>query len=99
MKRALIILSFLLVTANVQASPLNLDYSIQDDGGRYYYTFILSLTNSNGSWLSDDFWNWIIFGNTVMSSSPIQNFELDKSIFLVDRFSWRAQPMPITGQH
>jgi len=69
-------------TGQVQAGVLTLNYSTANVGGGYYqYDFTLILTNQDGSFLSGQNFNWIIFGDVPVGLSPINDFGLISSSF------------------
>ena len=74
---ALIILTCVLC-ATSHAHPLILEYTIEDIGGGLYdYEFLLTLDNHDGSWLAGDQWSWIVFGDKLSDTSPLDDFSGD----------------------
>ncbi len=61
--------------STAQASPLKLDYCITDEGGGVLrYRFTLTLDNHDGSWVSGQGYNWIIFGDVFVGTSNFPDF-------------------------
>jgi hypothetical protein len=70
-------LSLFFVSTPSGATPLRLEYSVEDlGGGSFQYHFSLILDNNDGSWFSGQGFNWIIFGDNPYpySSSPLTDF-------------------------
>ncbi|MBL9001077.1 MAG: hypothetical protein JNK25_08070 [Phycisphaerae bacterium] len=64
MKRTVGLLAALTLSASASATPLRLDYTVEDiGGGMYRYRFTLTLDNNDGSWLPGQRFNWIIWGD------------------------------------
>lgn len=67
----------------VSASPLSLSYDVTAIGGGLYdYSFNLILDNNDGSWVSGQSWDWLIFGDNTsahMAQSPLSDFVGDTS--------------------
>lgn len=70
------LLSILLSSVGIaQATPLRLDYAVNDiGGGQFNYEFSLVLDNNDNSWASGQGWRWFIFGDALSSASPLTNF-------------------------
>ncbi len=71
------ILSIFFAASFSGATPLRLEYSVEDLGtGLFQYEFSLILDNNDGSWFSGQGFNWIIFGDNLhpYSNSPLTNF-------------------------
>ncbi len=77
MKKNLLLQTFgllLLLSTQVNATPLRLDYSVTDLGGGIYdYGFSLVLDNHDGSWETGHGWGWIVFG-IGSPTSPLTDF-------------------------
>lgn len=56
---------------------LQMDYTIEDLGGTYDYTFTLTLTNGDGSWSPGQGFGWLLFGDAMSDCSPLENFAID----------------------
>ncbi len=70
---------FFLAISNLQATPLRMDYTVQDLGSSLYrYDFSLILDNNDDSWNSGEGWGGVVFGDHV-TSSPLTNFVGDTS--------------------
>jgi hypothetical protein len=66
----------------VGAAPLTLEYVIQRVGPHeFYYTFILTLDNHDGSWHPGQGFGWLIFGDAQNSMSPFTDFAMDPAEF------------------
>lgn len=52
----------LLSAAGAAASPLKMTYTVTDVGSQYQYDFKLTLDNNDGSWVSGQQWDWLVFG-------------------------------------
>lgn len=78
----------LLFSPSAKASPLSLYYTVTDVGtNSYYYNFYLVLDNNDGSWLSKQNFNWIIFGDSS-SNSPIIDFVGDPALLPIGPFTF-----------
>jgi hypothetical protein len=63
------------------ATPLRMEYCVEDlGGGTFEYTFTLILDNNDGSWQPGQGWRWLIFGDEPGAGSggtgvsPIDGF-------------------------
>lgn len=75
------------LSAGVSATPLLLEYEVQELGtGGYEYTFTLVLADPDGTWAPGMGWGWFIFGDDPVQS-PIEDFEVDPD-------SWPVGPGP-----
>jgi len=80
MKKSIFILFMLFsLSGIVNATPLKLDYSVNDiGGGLYNYDFSLVLDNNDSSWSSGQGWRWFIFGDAPSGeTTPLTNFTMD----------------------
>ena len=62
---------------SAMATPLTMEYAVTDLGtGLYQYDFELILDNHDGTWVSGNEWDWIIFGDVPYDDrpSPIADF-------------------------
>jgi hypothetical protein len=76
----LAVLGTLSFTGRAEATPLRLDYTVQNTGGGLFdYDFRLSVDNNDGSYVPGQAWRWIIFGDADRSASPLTNWEGDLS--------------------
>jgi hypothetical protein len=83
----LLLLGFSTATVSM-ASPLTLDYSVNNVGpGLYHYSFDLILDNHDSSWALGQGWSWITFGDALSASSPLTNFTLDNNVLPVGPFT------------
>ncbi|WP_296932578.1 PEP-CTERM sorting domain-containing protein [uncultured Marinobacter sp.] len=74
-----LIQSFLFVlalsTGLAQATPLKLDYSVEDVGaGLFNYEFYLTLDSNDGSWAPGQGWGWLVFGDAQFAATPLTDF-------------------------
>lgn len=72
------------ITSPIQATPLRLDYTVEDlGGGLFDYDFRLVVDNNDESYAPGQVWNWIIFGDIPGTSgntpSPLTNWVGDLS--------------------
>lgn len=69
------------ITSPTYATPLRLDYTVEDIGGGLLdYDFRLVVDNNDGSYVSGQVWNWIIFGDIPNNTpSPLTNWVGDLS--------------------
>lgn len=75
-----ILFVFALSTGLAQATPLKLDYSVEDIGaGLFNYEFYLTLDNNDGSWASGQGWGWLVFGDAQSTATPLTDFLGDPS--------------------
>jgi hypothetical protein len=83
----LLLLGFSTATVSM-ASPLTLDYSVNNVGpGLYHYSFDLIMDNHDSSWAPGQGWSWITFGDALSASSPLTGFTLDNNILPVGPFA------------
>ena len=59
-----------------KASPLDLDYSVTQNGSVYDYNFTLVLDNNDNSYAAGQGWNWITFGDEQSAQSPLSDFAI-----------------------
>lgn len=58
-----------LSAVGASASPLKMTYTVTDVGAQYQYNFKLTLDNNDGSWVSGQQWDWLVFGaNNLLDS-------------------------------
>ena len=78
-----------------QATPLRVDYTVNDlGGGTYQYDFRFILDNNDGSWVSGQSWDWFIFGDRSGSANP--------SAFgpsITSTWTWQSTDAPFTQQY
>lgn len=77
LRTALLSVSIILSSTGIaQASPIRLDYAVNDMGGGLFdYEFSLVLDNNDNSWAPGQGWRWLIFGDAPYpSSSPLTDF-------------------------
>ena len=72
------------ITSPIQATPLRLDYTVEDlSGGLFDYDFRLVVDNNDESYAPGQGWSWIIFGDipgtSGNTSSPLTNWVGDLS--------------------
>lgn len=88
MKRCVVLLGLLLLSSVSFATPLTMNYSVTElSGGIYHYSFSLVLDNHDGSWVSGDAFNWIIFGDDPVTS-PLKNWVGDSSFLPIGPFTY-----------
>jgi hypothetical protein len=76
----LAVLGTLNFTGRAEATPLRLEYTVQNSGGGLFdYDFRLSVDNNDGSYVAGQGWRWIIFGDADQSPSPLTNWVGDLS--------------------
>ncbi len=62
---------------SVEATPLRLDYSVSPtSGGLFEYNFNLVLDNHDNSWTAGQGWDWLVFGDAKLTTSPIDDFDM-----------------------
>lgn len=68
------------VTSPIHATPLRLDYTVEDIGsGLFDYDFRLIVDNNDRSYVPGQVWNWIIFGDAPNTGSPLYSWVGDLS--------------------
>ena len=78
--RIALLTSCLCLTGIAQATPLGLDYAVDNiGGGLFEYEFSLVLDNNDNTWTSGQGWRWFIFGDALSSPSPLTDFVGDVS--------------------
>ena len=55
-------------------AALAMDYGTTDLGGSYDYEFVLTFTNDDGSWAPGHGYGWLIFGDKMSGTSPLDGF-------------------------
>ena len=64
------------LSLSAAASPLTLEYCVNPrENGLYEYTFRLTLTNRDQSWVPGHNFNWVVFGDADRAQSPLESFE------------------------
>ena len=81
MNRLGIALGMLCAAGVAGATPLELHYTVTDQGnGTYLYNFTLTNTNADGSWFAGQNFDWIIWGDVPNNgTSPLSNWIGDVS--------------------
>lgn len=78
---ALAVLGTLGFTSRAEATPLRLEYAVEDIGnGLFDYDFRLSVDNNDNTYAVGQGWRWIIFGDAnYLSSTPLTDWQGDLS--------------------
>ena len=64
-RRAAAVIALACASASM-ATPLKMEYTVQDiGGGQYRYNITLTLDNNDGSWIAGQTFNWIICGDSM----------------------------------
>ncbi|MCH7902970.1 MAG: PEP-CTERM sorting domain-containing protein [Armatimonadetes bacterium] len=67
-----------LLPNRAQATPLRLDYTIQDIGGGLFdYEFFLTVDNNDNTYAAGQGWRWLIFGDVPSGAPPLTSFTGD----------------------
>lgn len=78
-----------------QATPLRVDYTINNlGGGTYQYDFSFILDNNDGSWVSGQSWDWFIFGDRSDFGNPSAFGPSGTSTW-----TWLSTDAPFTQQY
>lgn len=64
-----------MLPSSAQATPLRLDYTIQDlGGGSFDYEFFLTVDNNDGTFVAGQGWRWLIFGDVQSAPTNLTSF-------------------------